>query len=134
MAENDIQPDIFKNKRRPDILRAKDIIPSRSGPNESNENEGAVQQEIPQFSLADDIMAEQRRLSAMRRKSPSSAAESRPQAYQRIVPVELKEPLRESVVLNTGIADSQSYTSQWDPVIADIVRRDIEMFCVVSVR
>jgi len=133
MAENDIQPDVFKNKRRPDILRAKDIIPSRLTPEELEQLENEAQSQIPQFSLADDIMAEQRRQSAMRRKSPSST-DSRPPTPVRIVPIEIKEPSAKTIISNTAIIDFQSYTSTWDPVIADIVKRDIERFCVVALR
>jgi len=133
MAENDIQPDISKNKRRPDVLRAKDIIPSRLTPEELEQLEGESQNQIPQFSLADDIMAEQRRQSGMRRKSPPTI-DSLPPATIKIVPAEIKAPPRETIISSTVIIDSQSYTSTCDPVIADVVRRDIEKFCVVALR
>ena len=114
MAENDKQFDAYKSQRRPDILRAKDIIPSR-GP--AGEGENTSQVDIPRFSLADDIMAEQRRLNAIRRKGP--LMEDRKQST---------EDRRPSPVISFP-SFTQSYTLQWDPLIADIVARDIERFC-----
>ncbi|MFH1370942.1 MAG: hypothetical protein ABII09_06615 [Planctomycetota bacterium] len=112
MAANDTQFDAHKSYQKPDILRAKDIIP---GSRRSEiENEGGS--EIPRFDLARDIMAEHRRLTASRRKSPSSITE-------RVSSIEN----RESRVGHR--AQSIEYTSQWDPIIADIVTRDIERLC-----
>ncbi|MBN2020993.1 MAG: hypothetical protein JW749_12310 [Sedimentisphaerales bacterium] len=90
------------------ILRAWDVIPNR--PSEPAVGEDESLSDIPQFNLADDIMAEQRRLTAARRQRPST--EDRGQR------TEEKQP-----------SFAQSFTSQWDPVIADIVARDIERLC-----
>ena len=117
MAEMDGQVQDFGTRRKPDILRAKDIIPSRPGMQGIDQDESADPKDIPQFNLADDIMAEQRRLSAVRRKGP--LMEERRQK------TEDRRPF--SVV--SFASSSQSYTSHWDPVLADIVARDIERLC-----
>jgi hypothetical protein len=122
MAEKDRQADDFKTPRRPDILRAKDIIPGAAGP--SGKNEGVSNTDIPQFDLAEDIMAEHRRLIAGRRKGPGSPAS-----------VNLPPPPRPSTGLPAvrpspsryGFSEGINTTS--DPVIADIVARDIEGLC-----
>jgi hypothetical protein len=93
------------------ILRARDIIPSR--PNAPAIGEDESISDIPQFNLADDIMAWQRRLIAIRRKGPGV------NASENVVAVES----------SVGVIESSSYASQWDPIIADIVARDIERLC-----
>ncbi|MGA2070095.1 MAG: hypothetical protein ABSG97_01995 [Sedimentisphaerales bacterium] len=118
MAETDRQADEYKTPRRP-VLRAKDIIPGAASP--AGNDEGVSNTDIPRFDLAEDIMAEQRRLTAVRRKGPGSP--------------ELAN-LPPSPRLPMAISPSQSihsfsggfnYIS--DPIIADIVARDIERFC-----
>jgi len=122
MAEKDIQADEYKMSRRP-ILRAKDIIPGAASP--AGKGEGVSNTDIPRFDLAEDIMAEQRRLTAVRRKGPDSP-----------VPVDLTPLPRPSPGLPAALRPSQSshsfsegfnYIS--DPIIADIVTRDIERLC-----
>jgi hypothetical protein len=113
MAANDKQFDSRKPYQRQDVLRAKDVIP---GPRRSEiENIGGSA--IPQFDLAQDIMAEHRRLTATRRRSPSPTIERAPVIENRESSVELRVP---------SIPD---LSEQWDPIIADIVTRDIEGFC-----
>ena len=126
MAEKDIQANTYKFQHRPDILRANDIIPSRQPAGEDD-----TQVDIPQFSLADDIMAHQRRLSALRRKGPSTE-DGEQRTEDRARKTEDKWP---SSVIRSPSSDfsplsfAQSYTSLWDPLIADIVARDIERLC-----
>ena len=117
MAEKERQADEYNTPRRP-ILRAKDIIPSVARP---AADEGVSNIDIPRFDLAEDIMAEQRRLTVVRRKGPGSPE-----------PVNLTP----SPVLPAAVRPSQSshsfsegfnYIS--DPIIADIVTRDIERLC-----
>lgn len=67
--------------------------------------------EIPSFDLAEEIMAEQRKITAIRRKAPSKkneAQRSEPQAQ----PVDIEQPL-----------------SEQEKIIAEIVARDIERLC-----
>ena len=113
MAEKEIQADEYKTPRRP-ILRAKDIIPGVARP---AADEGVSNIDIPRFDLAEDIMAEQRRLTVVRRKGPGSP-----------------EPV--NLTPSPGLRSSQSrhsfseaFNDISDPIIADIVTRDIERFC-----
>ena len=96
------------------VLRGHDIIPGASLPKaKSDKGESADSRKgaIPQFDLAEDIMAEQRRITSVRRKGPGNKEQPPRQkpAADKLMPVEL--PSSESEV---------------DEVIADIVRRDIE--------
>jgi hypothetical protein len=71
--------------------------------------------EIPRFDLAEEIMAEQRKISAIRRKAPGKKMEAESR--------ELKaEPADGTVEQPTPV---QSYEQQ---IIAEIVSRDIERF------
>jgi hypothetical protein len=63
----DIDADILECKG--DVLRARDIIPG-GGKNDSTPLPKENKLEIPKFDLAGDIMAEQRRLIAAKRKGP----------------------------------------------------------------
>ena len=124
MADKEIQADEYKTPRRP-VLRAKDIIPGAARP--AGKDEGVSNTDIPRFDLAEDIMAEHRRLTAGRRKGPDSPA-----------PVNLtpSPALRKQTEWAVALRPSQSshsfsegfnYIS--DPIIADIVTRDIERLC-----
>ena len=113
MAEKEIQADEYKTPRRP-ILRAKDIIPGVARP---AADEGVSNIDIPRFDLAEDIMAEQRRLTVVRRKGPGSP-----------------EPV--NLTPSPGLRPSQSrrsfsegFNDISDPLIADIVTRDIKRLC-----
>ena len=113
MAEKERQADEYNTPRRP-ILRAKDIIPGVAKP---AMDEGISNIDIPRFDLAEDIMAEQRRLTAVRRKGPGGPE-----------PVNLTPSpgLRSSQSRHTF---SEGFNDISDPIIADIVTRDIERFC-----
>jgi len=69
--------------------------------------------EIPRFDLAEDIMAEQRRITAIRRKAPGQIDEAQKQ-----------EPEAESAGFITG--QPSPALSKQEEIIADIVARDIE--------
>lgn len=73
-----------------------------------NEKEGAEtlqeKSEIPSFDLAEEIMAEQRKITAIRRKAPGKKTEAQP--------VDIEQPL-----------------SEQEKIIAEIVARDIERLC-----
>jgi hypothetical protein len=143
MAEMDKPVPNFEPARKPDILRAKDIIPVRSRPAGEKENVNPV--DIPRFDLANDIMAQQRRITAFRRKGPASEVRGLPdeaiaKAGQTTEDRRQRTPLRP--VGYAGQAEdrfplsdfgrpftAQSYTSRWDPILADIVTRDIERLC-----
>jgi len=118
MAENERQADDFKSLRRPDILRAKDIIPGAANP--ASKGDGVSNTDIPRFDLAEDIMAEHRRLTAGRRKSPAGPA-----------PVNLTPPprLAQKPVVLRSYGFSEGINAVSDPIIAGIVTRDIEQLC-----
>ena len=111
MAEKERQADEYKTPSRP-ILRAKDIIPGAANP--VGKGEGVSSTDIPRFDLAEDIMSEQRRLTAVRRKGPGSPAE----------PVNLTGRPSQSIH-----SFSEGFNCISDPIIADIVTRDIERLC-----
>ena len=114
MADKEIQADEYKMPRRP-VLRAKDIIPGAASP--AGKGEGVSNTDIPRFDLAEDIMAEQRRLTAVRRKGPDSP-----------VPVKLTPPVAVRPYQSShSFSEGFNYIS--DPIIADIVTRDIERLC-----
>jgi hypothetical protein len=115
MAEKEIQADEYKTPRRP-ILRAKDIIPGAARP---VADEGVSNIDIPRFDLAEDIMAEQRRLTVVRRKGPGSPE---------LVNLNLTPPVavRPSQSSHTF---SEGFNGISDPIIANIVARDIERLC-----
>jgi hypothetical protein len=99
---------------RRDVLRAKDIIPSR-------QSDAAVKTEgkaaaIPKFDLAEDIMAQQRKVAAMKRKAPSPRIET-----------EEEKPRIESA--DHGIKRPVPELPERDKIIAEIVARDIEKLC-----
>ena len=99
---------------RKDVLRAKDIIPSR-------QSDAAVKTEgkpaaIPKFDLAEDIMAQQRKVAAMKRKAPSPKIETKEE-----------KPRIESA--DHGIERPVPELPEQDKIIAEIVARDIEKLC-----
>ena len=124
------------------VLRAMDVIPplgsrgrsaSRAGSrsrSESDELQSAddpISSEspgdptvIPQFDLGEKILAEQRRLTANRRKAPR-AVETAPS-----VPDERAQRVS-TISPNTG--PSQEQLLQLQQIVADIVARDIEGLC-----
>ena len=123
MAEKDRQTDDLKTPRRPDILRAKDIIPGTDGP--AGKGDGVSNTDIPRFDLAEDIMAEHRRLTTGRRKGPAGP-----------VPVDITPVPRQSAPLpavkkpsRSRYGFSEGFNAASDPVIADIVARDIDRLC-----
>jgi hypothetical protein len=153
MAENDNKTGADGNtfeRRRPDILRAKDIIPS-SGYKENREtgNQGF---EIPQFNLAQDIMAAQRRQSAVRRKGPATedgrrktedggrktedrgqrTEDGRRKTEDGGRKTEDGRQKTEDGRQRANIRYPSSvirHLTEWDAIIADIVARDIERLC-----
>ncbi len=112
MAVNEKQfnpdPDV-SGYQKPDILRAKDIIPG----NQDIRSSGNQESDIPQFDLARDIMAGHRQMTASRRKSPSSVVSDPAPVSARWTIDEIRE----------------ASPAEWNPIIADIVTRDIERLC-----
>ncbi len=124
-----------KNKRsdddilrcKADILRAHDIIPTErtplKGPNPSPGEKAAKkdtlrathqQTGVPKFNLAEEIMVEQRRIAAIKRKGPDKK-------------IEVEEPQVQSV--RYAIKQPGQVLAKQDQIIAEIVARDIESVC-----
>ncbi len=102
------------------ILRAKDIIPSRKTTSNDDDINPA---DIPRFDLAEDIMAEQRQLIAIRRRGPGSPAQ---------IPVttpQLSSDLPLASRYSNDRGAFEGIDAGWDPIIESIVTRDIERLC-----
>ena len=72
--------------------------------------------EIPRFDLAEEIMAEQRKITAIRRKAPGKKSEAQPERLQ-------PKPV------DYTIESSIPWQAEQDQIIAEIVTRDIEKLC-----
>ena len=106
-----------------DILRARDMRPAQQKntdgtPISQDGTEETVcsanKAEIPKFDLAEDIMAEQRKITAIRRKAPDKKMEIQSQRRQ-------IEPIDYSIEEQTSVKQ--------DRIIEEIVARDIESLC-----
>ena len=71
--------------------------------------------DVPQFDLAENILAEQRRLNARRRKGPGRSEE------EKTKPADVDRPM--------GPAAWPADVQELHHVVADIVARDIERLC-----
>ena len=109
---NNEQIDANAKPGKAKVLRARDIVPTYN--NESNKTkEGG---EIPRFDLAEKIMAEQRKASAIKRKAPGR----KPDALR-----------KEDEPKSAGYTAEHLYEapSEEEQIIAEIVARDIQQFC-----
>ena len=121
------------------VLRAKDIIPpydgevtkaqdvQRAGQKRSAEDAaseagkpGQDQSAIPKFDLAEEIMAEQRKSTARRRKRPTISAREAPSRIEAIS----RQPQAKPV--SSAIGPPSPTLSEQEQIIAEIVARDIE--------
>ncbi|MCH7555922.1 MAG: hypothetical protein IIB56_00525 [Planctomycetes bacterium] len=89
---------------------------------------GAVQEtsEIPKFDLAEQILAEQRKITAIRRKAPGKkpqAPDRQPQAESTDYAIKQPPSTRTS---QRSAASQSSILSEQEQIIAEIVARDIE--------
>ncbi len=87
-------------------------------PAEVKRSLGTEQQksEIPKFNLADEIMAEHRRITAIRRKAPGEKGEA-------------QKPEREDESAGNIIRQPSPALSEQEQIISEIVARDIERLC-----
>jgi len=97
-------------------LGFKEIVPGHAGP--ATEDKGR-QGEIPQFDLAHQIMANQRRVVGATRKGPGAKSPIPAPAVPR--------PVRKAE--DSVLVCHQAMTDQHRLVIARIVSRDIERLC-----
>jgi len=72
--------------------------------------------EIPKFDLAEQIMAEQRKITAIKRKAPGKKNETQPEQLQ-------------AKPVDYTIEHSIPWQAEQDQIIAEIVTRDIEKLC-----
>ena len=93
--------------------RSADAAPIPAETEKSAESVSTQQEkmEIPRFDLAEEIMAEQRKITAIRRKAPGRKFEAQP------------EPV------DYTIERSIPWQAEQDRIIAEIVARDIEELC-----
>ncbi len=135
-ADGDGQFDADTEQRKEGVLRARDIIPPLKAParpasasQEPGKNipappaeaETSVEteqrrSEIPRFNLAEKIMAEHRKITAIRRKGPGEKEEAQKQE-------------RESEPAGDTIGQPKPALSEQKQIIAEIVSRDIESLC-----
>ncbi len=85
--------------------------------------------EIPKFDLAEQIMAEQRKITAIRRKAPGKT--KRLPSQDGAAGKKTKAPDLQSQAQLTGytIKPPPPTLSEQEQIIAEIVARDIEIFC-----
>ena len=122
MAEHqkpeDIDADILECKG--DVLRARDIIPG-GGKNSPTPppSQNNAHSEIPKYDLAGDIMAEQRRLIAAKRKGPGKKIED-----------EITQPRPAAA---RAIEQPPLQANEQDNLLREIVRRDIEKLIAAAI-
>lgn len=95
-------------------ISAEQIKPVEGIPVETTTTE-QPKSDIPRFSLADKIMAEQRRITAVRRKGPGQE--------------EIQEQEREVEPVGSTKEHLSPALSEQKQIIAEIVARDIESLC-----
>ena len=119
-ADDNEQMDADIRQAKKDVLRARDIIPggAKHDKPDSPPLPAAEQKqiEVPRFNLAEEIMAEQRKITAVKRQAPGKKAEA-----GRV------ESRGESFV-HTIEPPTPASTEQ-DRIISEIVARDIERLC-----
>lgn len=113
--EKDKQINADRPESEKDVLRAHDIIPGTAKDSKDLSGEKPLPQiksEVPKFDLAENIMAEQRKATAGRRKAPG---------------VKVAPQNQKRKVLSTAynIEDRRVSLSEEDRIIAEIVARDI---------
>ncbi len=106
-----------------DVLRAEDI--QKASEHRPSDGRG----EIPKFDLAEQIMAEQRKITAIRRKAPGKT--QRHPSQDGAAGKKTKAPDLQSQAQLTGytIKPPPPTLSEQEQIIAEIVARDIEIFC-----
>jgi hypothetical protein len=119
-AENNEQIDADIQQAKKDVLRARDIIP---GAEKHDKPDSPLlpaaeqkQIEVPRFDLAEEIMANQRKITAIKRKAPGKkkiVEKVRPQAER----------------LGYTIEPPMPASPEEDRIIAEIVARDINRMC-----
>jgi hypothetical protein len=97
-------------KNKSEVLRAQDIIPSAES---KSEQCNSANDDIPRFDLATEIMAQQRKLTSVRRKRPENKVQT----------------VKEDLYAKPSAAFTEVFavpTSIHTSIIAEIVERDIQ--------
>ena len=135
-TDNNRQSDTDILQSKADILRASDIIPSSNKKTfqelksqQTARNTGCLvdateksaeiaqkQVEIPKFDLAEEIMAEQRKITAIRRKGPGKKNE-------------VQSQIDKVKSIGYAVTEPTQKPPQQEQIIAEIVARDIEKLC-----
>jgi hypothetical protein len=97
---------------------------SAAGPNETG-YEAPNEAAIPEFDLGERILAEQRRMTAKKRKAPGEGSNIKGGSHVREAGTTARMPLA---------APSPDDLLQLQQIVADIVRRDIARLCVGSTK
>jgi len=113
-AEPQKQPDKEQSTGSPHEIKEEQKKPVESAPAEATATE-QQKSEVPKFNLAEKIMAEQRRITAVRRKGPGQE-ETQEQEKKAEPDGGVKKQVLPAL-------------SEEEQIIADIVARDIERFC-----
>lgn len=107
--------DVAKPQR---VQKAEQVPPAKEMP--AADKPGQDQRAIPKFDLAEDIMAEQRKSTARRRKRPTVSAREAPSRIEAIS----RQPQAKPV--SSAIGPPSPIVSEQEQIIAEIVARDIE--------
>lgn len=114
-----------------DVLRAGDILPpyNKKGSQEDDSRQAKGQprctsgsqqkHEIPRFDLAEEILAEQRKITAVKRKAPGKKSESLRKHVQQ----------RQVQAIGYTIEEPMPALSEQQQIIAEIVARDVGRLC-----
>ncbi len=106
---------IKNGSEKNDILRSEDIIPSfDKNPAGQQSKQTKNKTDIPKFDLAEEIMAEHRKIASEKRKSPN----------QKIEPLRTTDELKSKETTKGPVIEPIA-----EQVIKEIVARDIERLC-----
>jgi len=122
-ADSNKKPVGDTSRRKSDALRAEDIMPpygagskkAKSG-KKSSSSKGQKESEIPKFDLAEQILAEHRKVASAKRKAPGKKTGA-PRQEQQVEAV------------GHSIEQPTPAPSEGQQIIAEIVARDIERLC-----
>jgi len=118
-VDNDEQIDADILQCKADILRARDIIPGSEKPAKKEKTE---ESEIPRFDLAEDIMAEHRKVTSGKRKAPLKKTEVTDEMNMQVKP-------QDRTNKNNISREAMQLASEMEQIVAEIVARDIERLC-----
>lgn len=110
-SQNDDKP---TRSAKTDLKKSKTAEPEKKPTKPAQTRNGKA--EIPRFDLAKEIMAEQRKITAFRRKAPDKVAAP-------------QEKLTQTQPLGYAVEQPTSVYAQQEQIISEIVARDIQQLC-----